>query len=128
MGITSRKADELTINETTEWGSLDLTVRTTVQGLAVRSIVITSAGHKMRFTFKPDLELESEGVGAAKAEVAFQIDEDDHEKVSQGTVTVDRAKDTVLMRWQPKTPDWAKSRSLTSTITLDSLGYAIEVR
>lgn len=128
MAITASKADELTISEAREWGSIDLTARVTSRGLAVRSIVVTNAGHKMRFRFKPDLELDAEGDGTAKAEVAFEIDEDDHYKVSQGTVTVDRRKDSVLMRWQPKTPDWAKSRSLTSTITLNPLGYAIEVR
>lgn len=125
MSITDVKGDELTINETSEWGSVDLTARATLRGLAVRSIVVTSAGHNMRFRFKPDLELGDE---RDRAEVAFQIDEGDHEKVSQGTVTVDRRKDSVLMKWQPKSPDWAKSRSLTTTITFESLGYVIEAR
>lgn len=125
MNITEVKGDELTIKEASEWGSVDLTARAALRGLAVRSIVVTSAGHNMRFRFKPDLELGDEG---DRTEVAFQIDEGDHEKVSQGTVISDRRKDSVLMRWQPKTPDWAKSRSLTTTITFDPLGYAIEAR
>lgn len=125
MTITDVRGDELTIRETSEWGSVDLTARSTLRGLAVRSIVLTSAGRRMRFSFKPDLEL---GEERDPTEVAFQIDEGDHDKVSQGTVTIDRKKDSVLMRWQPKTPDWAKSRSLTTTITFESPGYAIEAR
>lgn len=128
LSITERKGDELTIRETTEWASLDLTARATSRGLAVRSIVITSVGKKMRLAFKPDLEIDMVSDGAAKTQVAFQIDEGDHDKVSEGTVSVDRRKDSVLLRWQPKSPDWAKSRSLTATITLEPLGYAIEVR
>lgn len=127
MRVTARKADELTISETSEWGSLTLTVRAASRSLAVRSIEVTSAGHRMRVTFKPDLELDVAGA-AIKAEVAFQIDEDHHDKVAQGTVIVDRQDNIVRMRWQPKTPDWAKSRSLTTTVTLDSLRYTIEAQ
>lgn len=125
MRVTARKADELTISETSDLGSLALTVRVASGTLAVRSMLMTSAGHRMRVTFKPDLELDIAGA-AMKAEVAFQIDEDHHYKVSQGAVIVERRDNIVRMRWQPTSPGWAKSRSLTTTVTRDSLRYTID--
>jgi hypothetical protein len=78
----------------------------------------------MRLSFKPDLDL----TGSSGAEVAFQIDLGRHEKIVQGTISAERRSETIHLRWQPKSPDWAKSQVLNTSVTAQVAGYKIEAR
>jgi hypothetical protein len=126
--VTARRGDELTIEEIgkKEPGSakLSLTARAMPKGFAVRSILLTHGPGLMRLSFKPDLDL----TGSSGAEVAFQIDLGRHEKIVQGTISAERRSETIHLRWQPKSPDWAKSQVLNTSVTAQVAGYKIEAR
>ena len=127
--VTQMRGDEITISEKPapglEAATLELQALITPQGWALRSVILNNRGRAMRVAFSPELSLAP--AQAASAESTFQIDLGTHEKVSQGVVVVERLDKTVNLRWQPKSPDWAKSRSLNTTIDLAPSGYSIEV-
>lgn len=126
LRITLRKGDELTINEMASPSSrgslLSLQARRTAEGLALWSVTMTSGTKTMRLVFTPDLNL------AASSSVVFQIDQNGHNKIIHGSVSVERKGDAVELRWQPKAPDWAKPRVLNTTVTVSAAGYRIEAR
>ena len=126
--ITQRRGDELTISERPAPGidaaTLDMNAVVTPQGLALRSFVLNNRANAMRITFSPDLNLTA---NAPRAEATYQLDLGAREKVSQGSVSVERQENLINVRWQPKSPDWAKSRALSSAINLTPDGYSIEV-
>lgn len=126
LQITRRSGDEITLSERPEPGvdaaTVELSALVTPQGLALRSVALNSRASSMRVTFSPELNLDSPA-----AESAYQLDLGTHQKVSQGSVSVERKENAVSLRWQPKSPDWAKSRSLSSAINLAPDGYTIEV-
>lgn len=124
--VVARRGDEVTINELTGQapiGALSLKARVPAQGLALRAIELTSRKKSLRFSFTPELDL-----SAAAPSATFQIDENGHDKVMQGSVSGERRDGGLHLRWQPQSPDWAKSRRLTSTVTTTATGYKIEVR
>jgi hypothetical protein len=127
LQITQRRGDEITISEKPAPGvdaaTVNLNALVTPQGLALRSVALNNRANAMRITFSPDLNLTAN----APAESAYQLDLGTHEKVSQGSVSVERKENVINVRWQPKSPDWAKSRSFSSTINLTADGYSIEV-
>lgn len=129
LKVTAHRADEFTVSEVGAKppGSaiLSLNARATPQGVALRSIVLTSDSQVMRITFTPELDMTMNAAG--KADVSFQIAEGANAKVSQGTVSVERQADALHLRWQPSAPDWAKSRTLNSTIKKSANGYTVEV-
>jgi hypothetical protein len=90
----------------------------------LRSIKLTSRSKTMRVSFSPDLDLGA----VAPSSVAFQIDENGHNKLVYGNVSVERRGGAIEMRWQPRAPDWAKSHVLITTVTLNEAGYKLEVR
>jgi hypothetical protein len=124
LRITARRGDELTISETLAPSGtrLSLQARQKAQGLALRSITLSIDARMMRLSFTPDLDLSAAAAGA------FQIDFNGRNKILHGNVTVERKGDAAYLRWQPKSPDWAKSRTIDSTIALDANGYTIEVK
>jgi hypothetical protein len=130
LHVTQRRGDEVTISEKLTPGldaaTLELQAMLTPQGLALRSVTLNSRGRAMRVTFSPELNLLAQAPPAG-VESTYQIDLGTHEKVSQGVVVVERLDKTINLRWQPKSPDWAKSRSLTTAINLSASGYSIEV-
>jgi hypothetical protein len=130
LHITQRRGDEITISEKPtpglEASTLELQALLAPQGLALRSVILNNRGHAMRVTFSPELNLLAQEP-AAGVESTYQIDLGTHEKVSQGVVVIERVDKTVNLRWQPKSPEWAKSRSLTTAINLTASGYSIEV-
>ncbi len=130
LRVSEARGNELVISEQPAPGfdgtTLNLHALLTPQGLALRSFTLNSHDRAMRVTFTPELNLTTDAP-AARAESAYQIDLGTHEKVSQGVVSVERQANTVNLRWQPTSPDWAKSRSLRSAINLTPSGYSIEV-
>jgi hypothetical protein len=124
LRITAMRGDELTISETLapSGALLSLQARQQAQGLALRSITLSIDARMMRLSFTPDLDLSAAAAGA------FQIDFNGRNKILHGNVTVERKGAAAYLRWQPKSPDWAKSRTIDSIVRLDANGYAIEVR
>ena len=66
--------------------------------------------------------------GASALESTFTIDVGDHEKVAEGTVSIAGDASGLRLRWQPKSPDWAKSHVFTSTLKIDATGYSLAVQ
>jgi hypothetical protein len=130
LRIASRRGNELTITESnlqTNLATLELNALATPQGLALRSMLLRRGAGAMRITFEPELQLQLDLATTNNTEVAFQIDEGNREKVVQGSISLEKQGDTTLMRWHPKSPDWARSRQLNTAIKLDAAGYTIEV-
>jgi hypothetical protein len=126
LRIASLKGNEVVINEiaspSLRGALLSLQARRTVEGLALRSVTLTSGAKTMRLAFAPDLSF------AASSWLAFQIDQNGHNKIIHGSLSVERKGDTVELRWQPKSPDWAKSRVLNTTVTVNDAGYKLEAQ
>jgi len=122
LRVTARRGDELTIQETGQ--SLALQARKTATGFALRSITLTSRSKTMRISFTPELDLAS----SSTAPVNFQIDQNGHNKIAHGGVSVEKRGGAASLRWVFKAPDWAKSRVLNSTVTMNDNGYEIEMR
>jgi len=130
LQVKQMRGDELVISEQLasglEGATLNLHALLTPHGLAFRSITLNDRDRAMRVTFTPELNL-MVNAPATRVESAYQIDLGTHEKVSQGTVSVERQANAVNLRWQPASPDWAKSRTLHTTINLTPSSYFIEV-
>jgi hypothetical protein len=128
--LTARKGDKVTISEFSTAQpaspSLVLTARATAQGLVLQSVASTVNHQMVRIYFKPELDMVSDTAGSS--EVTFAIDLTKDEKVMEGSIAVGKHGNIVQMRWQPRSPDWAKSRVLSSAIVIDSNGYKIEPR
>ncbi len=125
LRISSRKGDEIVIDEVaspSRGGLLSLQARRTADGLLLRSVAMKSGKKTMRLAFTPDLNL------AVTSSVAFQIDQNGHNKIIHGTVSVEKKGEAVELRWQPKSPDWARPRVLNTTVTITAAGYRIEAR
>jgi hypothetical protein len=132
LRVAARSGDEVTISEVGASlpgvSRLTLVARETAQGFALKSIMIKNEERFMRVSFNPELRLSMAQPVSPVAEVAFQIEMKGGGKVSEGIITSERSGNAITMRWQPRSPDWAKSRSFSSTISLDPQGYKIEVR
>lgn len=122
LRITAKRGDELTIQETGQ--SLALQARKTATGFALRSITSASRSKTMRISFTPELDL---AAGSA-APVNFQIDQNGRNKIAHGSVSVEKRGNAASLRWLFKAPDWAKSRVLNSTVTMNNNGYKVEMR
>jgi len=122
LRVTAIRGDELTIQETGQ--SLTIQARRTGAGFGLRSITLTSRSKTMRISFTPELD----PVAGSAAAVNFQIDQNGHNKIAHGSVTVEKRAAAASLRWMFKAPDWAKSRVLNSTVTMSDNGYKIETR
>jgi hypothetical protein len=122
LRIAAIRGGELTIQET--GGSLTLQSRKTATGFALRSITSASRSKNMRISFTPELDL---AAGSA-APVNFQIDQNGHNKIAHGSVSVEKRGNAASLRWLFKEPDWAKSRVLNSTVTMSDNSYKVEMR
>jgi hypothetical protein len=76
---------------------LELTALATPQGLALRSMLLKSGADAMHVTFKPELQMTLDSAAPGNTEVAFQIDQGNHEKVAQGTLIQEKQGDTMLL-------------------------------
>ena len=130
--IASRKGDELTIVEAVPQKGDDPAVtikaRIAPRGLALREVLVSHDNQQMRMTFKPELALSQLVSGGKPGEVAFQIDLGKHEKVAVGSITAEARAGAVVLKWQAKSPDWAKAHPVSATIGIDAAGYSIEAR
>lgn len=128
LEITRKLGDEITLNEKLapglESASLNIVALLTPKGLALRSITLNHRDSGMRLTFTPELHLAADTPGV---ESEYRIDLGTREKVSQGSVTVEGKAGVINLRWRPKSPDWAKSRALSSVINPSPEGYSIEI-
>ncbi len=126
--ISANNKDELTVGETngqdTESTLISFVIRNTPQGFAMRSLQLKNRGRQMQFLFTPELPLYLAVSG--KIEVAFTISQGKADKIASGAIAVERVGEKLRLRWQPKSPDWAKSRSLETLIKLEPDGYSIE--
>ncbi|MDQ3751044.1 MAG: hypothetical protein M3367_18805 [Acidobacteriota bacterium] len=126
--ITANNKDELTIGETngqdTESTLISFVIRNTPQGFAMRSLQLKNRGRQMQVLFTPELPLYLAVSG--KIEVAFVISQGKADKIASGTIIVERIEDKLRLRWQMKSPDWAKSRVLDGLIKFAPDGYQIE--
>lgn len=127
LRITSLSGDELTIDEDAATspfaGTLSIKARLNArQGLALRSVTLRNNNRSMRLSFAPELDLD------ANATYSFQIDQHDHNKTLHGSVSIESKGGAVQLRWQPKAPDWAKSRVINGSMNIKADGYRIEVR
>lgn len=131
LRVAERRGDELTIkvSDAAEMDSagLDLSVRAVPQGWALRALTLTRGQHTMRITFAPELLLTADPAAAGHTEVAFQVEQGKGKKTSEGNIVVERQGGTTRLRWQPKSPEWARPVVLNSTIKVEPGGYTIEV-
>lgn len=129
LRVTARRGDEVTITETDEsaagLATLEMQARVTPQGFAIREIRRTMGKRTMRIAFTPELNLGN--VATTPAELAFEIDEGDHRRVTHGIVTTEVQTGVLRLRWTPRAPAWAKSQGLLSTIRTEAAGYMLEV-
>lgn len=124
LRIKSRKGDELIIEEVGQGTLLSLTARATGQGLALRTVSAKSADRFINVTFKPELDLSAASAG----EVGFQVDLSGGGKATEGTVAVTKEGNVVNLKWQPRSPNWAKPLAISSSVTIDSNGYKLDVK
>jgi hypothetical protein len=133
LKITSQRGNSLTIGEASEPGLqssiLTLQARSVGENLAIQSMLLTSGSQTMRVSFKPELNLAALPDGAG-VETQYQIDQGKAERIAHGVITLYRQGEALSLRWRPKAPDWARSRTLETTINLTTAaptsGYTIE--
>lgn len=129
LRVTARSADEVTITETDESAlglpTLEMKARLTPQGFAIREIRRTMGKRTMRIAFTPELNLAN--LATTPAEIAFEIDEGEHRRVTHGSVTSEVQTGAIRLRFAPRAPAWAKSQGLISTIRTEAGGYMLEV-
>lgn len=124
--ISAKRGDDISITEVNdspnETSTLSLIVKATPEGFLLRAINVAFASRNFHVAFKPELPMMA---GASALESTFTIDVGDHQKVSEGTVSVAGDPSGLRLRWQPKSPDWAKSHMFISTIKIDATGYSL---
>ena len=124
--LTARRADEVTISEITAETSnstkLELRAHFEQQKLALREIRLSKGSRGMRISFTPELDLTA--VGGAGPD--FEIDLGSQGKVARGNIAIENQGGLVRLRWKFKSPEWAKSRGLTSTVKMEAGGYTME--
>lgn len=129
LRVTARRGDEVTITETDASAAglskLEMQARVMPQGFALREIRRTLGKHTMRIAFTP--ELNPANLATTPAEVAFEIDEGEHRRVTHGIVTTEVQTGALRLRWTPRAPAWTKSQGLVSIIRTEAGGYMIEV-
>ena len=137
LQITARRGDELTITEisdkTPSARGVELVVKANEQGFALKSMTQRTGVNSMRISFTPALDLFST-TGAGSSEHTFQIDQNAHQKVLQGTVTLEGQGNTLTLKLRPKLGG-SQSRQtvvpkdyvITSAISTDANGYKVEV-
>jgi hypothetical protein len=122
LRVTAKRGDELMIQET--GGSLTLQARQTPAGFALRSITLTSRSKTMRISFLPELDL----AAGSTTPIDFQIDQNGHNKIAHGSLSVEKRGGAASLRWTFKSPDWAKSCAIDSTVTMSGDSYKVETR
>jgi hypothetical protein len=132
LKITELHGDRLVVSEFTDQpspsGAVSLELRVLPGGFALHALTLRNGVHAMSIKFNPELNLSPGDTDPRSTESAYQIDVDKHEKISQGSVIVSSEGAVRRLRWQPRSPDWAKSHVLQTTITVNADSYKIETR
>lgn len=130
LRVTARRADEAVITEAVSGAnspSLELRARVAPEGFALREFRIARGGRHLRITFTPELALSDPATGGGRRTADFAIDAGDHKRIAHGTVTIEKQNGALILRWSPRAPDWAKSRTLVGTVRAGTDGYTLEV-
>jgi hypothetical protein len=126
LRVRARKGDEAIIQELSGdadvQGTLELTLRVTPEGVALRALRLSSRARAMRLSFSPEFQLNPRDA----AEVAWQVDQGEQRKIAHGVARAERSPDGVRWRWRPEAPDWARAKAWTTMLKLAANGYAIE--
>lgn len=124
--ITARNGGELTVSEQGTNSTLMSYVVHTADSekFALRSLRLKNNSQTMLINFAPDLPLNLPVSG--KFETNFAISQGKYDKIINGTISVERIDDKIRFRWQPKTPDWTKSRVFETLVKSESDGFSIE--
>jgi hypothetical protein len=130
LEVTARQGDDLTITETGDKSkAVEMIVKTSDQGFAIKSMTQKSGANAMRITFTPEVNLFAT---PAPAEHTFQIDENNHQKVLQGSVTVETHEGNLVLKLKPRVDNsqvgLPRDFMLISTVSLNPAGYNLEVR
>jgi hypothetical protein len=132
LKITQRRGDSLVVGEVADQASpsatLNLELHALPGGFALLSMTLRNDVHVMSIKFDPELNLSPIVSGPRNTEVTYQVDVDKHEKISQGRVIIEREGSIMRLRWQPRSPDWAKSHVLQTIITVSADSYQIETQ
>ncbi|HSK72467.1 MAG TPA: hypothetical protein VK892_12260 [Pyrinomonadaceae bacterium] len=130
LRIVSDHQNELVIDEVNPPGGknslLRLVVYLTPQGYNLRAAEIKSRRQDMRIKFEPELPLQTSD--AAKFEGKFIISQGENKSSASGSIFAEQMGGKLLLKWQPDSPSWAKSRMLESIIHFEPNGYSIETR
>jgi hypothetical protein len=94
------------------------------QELVLRSVRLHNNSQTMQIRFEPELPLNQSFSG--KFETTFTVSQGKYDKTVVGAVSVEQDGDKLRLRWQPRSPDWTKSRSLETSIKFTANGYEIE--
>ena len=135
LQVTSHYGDEWTITEIVPkatWARyLEMVVKSSAQGFALKSMTSRTGNDSMRITFAPEISFSA----PSTSEHSFQVDQNDHQKVMVGTATIEGQGGKMTLKLQPKVensgsrqPGIEKGYVLTSTITAESKGYKIDVK
>lgn len=122
--ITLRRGDELQLDETRDTlntSKFALIVRQTSNGFALRSIERKSETDTLRISFAPEFSFFAPG------ETAFQVDLGKQKNIAGGVISVEKQGDSHLLKWQFKSPDWAKNKKLTTLIKINSSSYKVKI-
>lgn len=136
LQITAKHGDELTITELVDnspWArAVQMVVNFDGHNFALKSMTQKAGTNSMRISFTPELNLVTTPSGTATTEHTFQIDENGHQKVLQGSATLEAQGGTLILKLRPKVEAsrqtvMPKDYVITSTITTDATGYKLEV-
>ena len=134
LKIVSDKNNELVIEEVnlpSETPSLlKIILQITSGGNNLLAVEMQShfEGEKaMRINFEPELPMQNSN--SANFEGEFMIDQGDNKNVVTGKVIRKQiANNSISFKWQPNSPNWAKSQSLESLINFGTDYYLIETK
>lgn len=131
LKIVSDKNNELVIDEEkfspANASRLRIVIHVTPTGYNLRAVEMNDNSKEMRIKFEPELPVQTSD--AKDFEGAFLINQGEKNSVLTGTITRKQMSDnSVSFKWQPKSPDWTKSKVLESLINIQSDGFAIQVK
>ncbi len=132
LKIVSDKANELVIDETNppfeNAPRLRIVLHITPTGYNLRAIEMNQNSKEMRIKFEPELPVLQ--INDAKDfEGRFIIDQGETKSVVTGTITRQTlGENSFGFKWQPKSPDWSKSKSFESFINIEPNGYSITTK
>lgn len=129
LRITSDYHNELVVNEVGSQVAvtslLQLVINNTPKGFTLRSVELNNNSQSMRIKFEPELPLDFSN--STDFEGSFIINQGENKNVAGGIIVGRYQKDNYInLKWQLKSPDWARSRVIETSIKANPEGYFIE--